>query len=77
MEVKIIPLFLEGPVCMMKTVNNEKVCTIYNNIKEAKLSDEELKMYKISLSLKGQSYDMILQNKGRSEVLPILLAEEV
>eukprot|EP00957_Ditylum_brightwellii_P045566 3455315-Ditylum_brightwellii.AAC.1 len=43
MEVKRTPLFLEGPARMMKTANNEKVRKIYNNVKESKLRDEELK----------------------------------
>eukprot|EP00957_Ditylum_brightwellii_P212059 15366916-Ditylum_brightwellii.AAC.1 len=65
MEVKRTPLFLEGPARMMKTATKEKVRKIYNNVKESDLRDEELKMYKISASLKGQSYDM-----GRVTVFP-------
>eukprot|EP00957_Ditylum_brightwellii_P101713 7751677-Ditylum_brightwellii.AAC.1 len=58
MEEKRTLLFLEGPPCMMKAASDEKVCTVYNNVKESKLCNKEFKMYKISQSLKGQSYDM-------------------
>ena len=58
MSVQKFPLFLEGPVRMMKTVGREKATSIYNAVKNSGLRDNQLKMYTLSSSLVGQSYDM-------------------
>jgi len=60
MEVGKFPLFLEGPARYMKTVIDDKaaVTEMYNKVKVSGLRDEELNMYFVSASLKGQSYDM-------------------
>lgn len=58
MSVGRFPLFLEGPVRMMKTVDKKEAINIYNKVKQSGLRDEKLKMYTISASLVGQSYDM-------------------
>jgi len=60
MKVGRFPLFLEGPTRYLKTVIEDKsaVSAMYNKVKVSGLRDEELKMYFVSASLKGQSYDM-------------------
>lgn len=58
MWVNRFPLFLEGPTRLLKTVERAEAKTIYHNVRVSPLRDEELKMYTISASLKGQSFDM-------------------
>jgi hypothetical protein len=58
LTVNRFPLFLEGPVRMMKTVQPENARDIYQKVKASPLRDEKLGMYTISASLKGQSFDM-------------------
>jgi len=54
------PLFLEGPTRYLKTVIDDKkaVSDMYKKVKNSGLRDQELNMYYVSASLKGQSYDM-------------------
>ena len=60
MEVKKFPLFLEGPVRYMKTIQDDqdKMKDMYDRVLKSGLRDTKLKMYFLSASLKGQSYDM-------------------
>lgn len=60
MKVTKFPLFLEGPVRYMKTIVNdkEKMLDVYNRVKKSGLRDEILKMYFLSASLEGQTFDM-------------------
>lgn len=60
MRVGVFPLFLEGPVRYMKTVSDDKdeMKDVYSRVLDSGLRDKELKMYTVSASLKGQSYDM-------------------
>jgi hypothetical protein len=60
MQVRIFPLFLEGPVRYMKTIqdNPKKMEDMYNRVLKSGLRDEDLKMYYLSASLQGQSFDM-------------------
>mmetsp|Transcript_28893 Transcript_28893/g.61559 ORF Transcript_28893/g.61559 Transcript_28893/m.61559 type:complete len:465 (-) Transcript_28893:68-1462(-) len=58
MSVGKFPLFLEGVVRMMKTVDAEKATSIYEAVKKSGLRDEQLQQYTLSSSLVGQSYDM-------------------
>ena len=60
MKVGRFPLFLEGPVRMLKTIRGDKdaMQTIYQNVFKSGLRDNELQMYFLSANLKGQSYDM-------------------
>lgn len=60
MKVGNFPLFLEGPVRYMKTIqdNKEAMKTMYERVLSSGLRDKKLKMYFLSASLKGQSYDM-------------------
>jgi len=60
MSVGLFPLFLEGPVRYLKTVSDDKdaVLEMYEKVKNSGLRDNELGMYYVSASLKGQSYDM-------------------
>jgi hypothetical protein len=58
MEVHRFPLFLEGPVRQMKTVDEGEARKMYERVRYSGLRDEGLGMYTISASLKGQSYDM-------------------
>lgn len=52
------PLFLEGVIKIMKTMNKEQAEVLYKNVKQSGLWDKELKMYTLSSTLEGQSYDM-------------------
>jgi hypothetical protein len=60
MKVKNFPLFLEGPVRYMKTIQDDhkRMKDIYERVLTSGLRDENLKMYYLSSSLTGQSYDM-------------------
>jgi hypothetical protein len=60
MSVKIFPLFLEGPVRYMKTIQDDqdKMADMYNRVLNSGLRDDTLKMYFLSASLQGQSFDM-------------------
>lgn len=60
MSVKIFPLFLEGPVRYMKTIQNDpkKMVDMYDRVLTSGLRDDKLKMYYLSASLQGQSFDM-------------------
>jgi hypothetical protein len=60
MRVGRFPLFLEGPVRYMKTVQDDLNTTkeVYEKVLNSGLRDDGLKMYTISASLKGQSFDM-------------------
>lgn len=60
MSVKMFPLFLEGPVRYMKTIEDDpdKMSDMYNRVLTSGLRDDVLSMYFLSASLKGQSYDM-------------------
>jgi hypothetical protein len=60
MKVGIFPLFLEGPVRYMKTIQDDKKAMkdMYKRVLNSGLRDDELKMYFISANLKGQSFDM-------------------
>jgi hypothetical protein len=60
MTLARFPLFLEGPTRYMKTITNDTAALkdMYQNVLDSGLRDQKLKMYKVSSSLKGQSYDM-------------------
>ena len=58
MKVGRFPLFLEGPVRYMKTVDGGEAKTVYKRVRKSGLRDEGLSMYTVSASLQGQSYDM-------------------
>eukprot|EP00977_Amphora_coffeiformis_P011635 scaffold2804_cov181-Amphora_coffeaeformis.AAC.3 len=58
MKVRKFPLFLEGPVRYMKTVDKDTSLDIYNRVMDSGLRDTVLQMYFLSASLKGQTYDM-------------------
>merc|ERR1711935_860720 len=60
MKVGVFPMFLEGPVRYMKTIQDDKkkMTDMYERVLTSGLRDDELKMYKLSSSLEGQSYDM-------------------
>ena len=60
MRVGTFPLFLEGPVRYMKTIQDDQqaIKDMYSRVLTSGLRDEKLKMYFLSASLKGQSYDM-------------------
>jgi len=59
MAVGRFPLFLEGPTRYLKTVDDkESLDEMYAKVRKSGLRDEELAMYFVSASLKGQSYDM-------------------
>jgi hypothetical protein len=60
--VGTFPLFLEGPVRMMKTLPRKggeaENMRVFENVKNSGLYDEKLNAYTVSASLVGQSYDM-------------------
>lgn len=60
MRVKNFPLFLEGPVRYMKTIQDDtdRMRDIYQRVLNSGLRDTKLNMYFLSASLEGQSYDM-------------------
>jgi len=60
MKVGVFPMFLEGPVRYMKTIQDDKkkMTDMYERVLTSGLRDEKLKMYYLSASLTGQSYDM-------------------
>jgi len=60
MKVKNFPLFLEGPVRYMKTIqdNPKKMLDMYERVLESGLRDKKLEMYFLSASLEGQTFDM-------------------
>ena len=58
MKVGVLPLFLEGPARMMKTMDNEQAKRIHTAVKSSALRDEQLGMYTISESLEGQSFNL-------------------
>lgn len=58
MRVHVLPIFLEGPTRMIRTVPDKQTRLIYNDLKNSELRDDKLKMYTISGSLEGQSMDM-------------------
>jgi hypothetical protein len=60
MRVGTFPLFLEGPVRHLKTMQDDPEATkdVYNKVLNSGLRDNVLNMYFLSASLKGQSYDM-------------------
>lgn len=59
-KVGVFPLFLEGPVRYMKTIQDDekKMTDMYERVLTSGLRDEELGMYYLSASLTGQTYDM-------------------
>lgn len=60
MKVGVFPMFLEGPVRYMKTIQDDKkkMTDMYERVLTSGLRDQELDMYYLSASLTGQSYDM-------------------
>ena len=58
-ELRTLPLFLEGPVRYLKTVDGvELKREVYANTKASEMYDTELKMFKISGSLKNMQQDI-------------------
>ncbi|WP_186577095.1 cellobiose phosphorylase [Aquibacillus kalidii] len=56
---KVLPYFLEGPARAMKTVGEqEKAKKIYQTIKETELFDKQIHMYKTSVSLNEESFEI-------------------
>jgi hypothetical protein len=58
MELRIFPMFLEGPARMMKLLKQPNVTDLYKRVQSSPLRDANLGMYTISASLKGQSFDL-------------------
>jgi hypothetical protein len=60
-DPEVLPLFLEGPVRHMKTLKNQPLAdkmAVYKAVAASALHDEELKMYKVGASLKGQPMEI-------------------
>lgn len=59
MIVNLFPLFLEGPTRAMKTNTAKHAAKdVYEKVRSSPLRDTGLKMYLISASLEGESFDM-------------------
>ena len=60
MRIRKFPMFLEGPVRYMKTIQDEedKMKDTYQRVLTSGLRDTELNMYFLSATLKGQTFDM-------------------
>ncbi|MGE5612898.1 MAG: cellobiose phosphorylase [Bacillota bacterium] len=55
-ELKPLPLFLEAPARMLKTIKcQDKAKKLYNKVKASDIYDRKLKMYKTSVPLEGAS----------------------
>jgi hypothetical protein len=55
----VLPLFLEGPVRMMKTLSHKNEAhELYERVKNSSLFDRTLKMYKVNASLEKQSHEI-------------------
>ncbi len=57
MKQRPLPLFLEGPVHLMK-VKKELAGGIYKEVKKSGIYDKKLKMYKTSESIASESFEM-------------------
>ena len=58
-EAKAVPVFLEGPVRQMKTLESyDERVAVYEMVRSSSLYDRVLKMYKISGSLEGMSTEI-------------------
>ena len=56
---KTLPLFLEAPVHMIKSVKNKSAAlAIHQQIRDSDLYDPALKMYKTNVSLEDQSFEI-------------------
>ncbi len=55
---RALPLFLEGPVRMMKTVDRETAREIHQKVTASACFDEKLKMYKTSVPLEEEGYEI-------------------
>jgi hypothetical protein len=58
MTVRTLPLFLEGPTRMMKTVEPEAASEMYQAVRVSSLRDDTLGMYTISAHLDSQIVDL-------------------
>lgn len=58
MVVNRFPLFLEGPTRMMKVIDSAEAERVYWQVRVSPLRDQALRMYTVSSSLEGQSYDL-------------------
>jgi hypothetical protein len=59
MEIRLLPLFLEGPTRFLKTVRSQDdALQVYNNVRASGLRDTELPMYTVSASLAGQPLEL-------------------
>ncbi|EOD00352.1 hypothetical protein [Caldisalinibacter kiritimatiensis] len=58
-KVNTLPYFLEGPARALKTIKDvEDSRRIYDEIKKTDIFDKKIKMYKTSVSLENQSYEI-------------------
>lgn len=58
-RLRVLPLFLEGPMRMLKTLpNTSSARNIYHKIKQSGLFDQALKMYKANVSLEAQPLEI-------------------
>ena len=58
-EPQVFPLFLEGPVRMLKNITDiPQAQNLYNRVKASALYDQKLGMYKVNAPLNALSYDI-------------------
>lgn len=58
LQVKLTPDFLEGSVHALKLAGSEKKENIYRAVRDSKLYDRTLKMYKVNASLSEASFEL-------------------
>jgi len=57
-EIKVLPLFLEGPTRAFKVIGETEKKELYSFIKKSNIYDKELKMYKTSESIMNEPHDI-------------------
>ena len=57
-EIRVLPLFLEGPTRAFKVIHEKEKKELYSFIKNSDIYDKKLKMYKTSESIMNESHDI-------------------
>lgn len=57
-EIRVLPLFLEGPTRAFKVIHEKEKKELYSFIKKSNIYDKKLKMYKTSESIMNEPHDI-------------------
>jgi len=57
-EIRVLPLFLEGPTRAFKVIHESEKKELYSFIKKSDIYDKKLKMYKTSESIMNEPHDI-------------------